>query len=206
MIRIALIDGPLDGPDTLARQHALAMRSAIRSNCPNAQIVPIPIFEDGLSTSLARVVAALDEAARRDAQVVHCSFGMARADITMTECLNRVLCTGARIVAARPARGTQTVWPASQPGVFSVQGDARCGPQSWSLLGRGDLWFGACPSLGADLAIAGASVAAAHFTGLLASQLARSVPPARAGDHMARTARFFGRERKNPRIAAGNHD
>lgn len=203
MIRIALIDGPLDGPASPARSHAAAMVRAIRRNGAPVEIRPFPVFDAGLSTSLARLLAALDAAAAEDPAIVHCSLGLPRLAPELAAALDRLLAAGTLVVAARPARGPDPVWPAAHPGVVAVQGDARCGPADCSALDPAQRWFGACPALPPPEPLAGASVAAAHFTGLLAFGLARGLTPDAVLAGLSVLARFQGRERRGAATPAG---
>ena len=195
MVAVALIDGPLDGPDTPARRHARAMAAAIGANCGAAEITAYPVFGGGLSTSAAKVARALAQAAQDGPQIVLCALGLPRADAGIVAALDRLIGAGAAVVAARPARGAAEIWPAAHPPVFAVQGDARCGPAQHSALGPGR-WFGACPVGAADPEVAGASAAAAHFAGLLAQALAQGAAPADLARRMEAGAAWTGRERR----------
>lgn len=171
MIDIVLIDGPLDGPDTPAQRHARAMVAAIeRQGSRSIAVHSLPVFTDRLTTSATRVSDALFESADRQPSIVLCSLGLPRRDSRMISALDRCVDAGVRVVASRPARSTQAVWPAAHRPVFAVQGDARCQPSQYSCLGP-ERWFGACPALDDQGVVAGASVAAAHFAGILARLL-----------------------------------
>lgn len=203
---IALIDGPLaaDTPGFSARMdlcelhpraaespaalHASHMAAAIRVNAPEARIFGLSIFPGRLSTSLATVAEALRRAAESEAEIVHCSFGHGEASPAMAEAVAAVLAAGKRLVASAPARGAP-VYPAGFDGVLSVQGDARCAPGQWSLLDLPGARFGACPG-GPGAPVRGASLAAAHFTGLLARACMDGGVEA-----MLRAPSFTGRER-----------
>ncbi|WP_435661361.1 hypothetical protein [Leisingera caerulea] len=181
---IALIDGPLaaETPGLAARMdlralhpraaespaalHASHMAAAIHANAPGGRILGLSIFPGRLATSLATVAEALRLAAESEAEIVHCSFGHAEASPLLAEAVAAVLAAGKRLVASAPARGA-SVYPAGCDGVLSVQGDARCAPGQWSRLDLPGARFGACPG-GPGAPVRGASLAAAHFTGLLA--------------------------------------
>ncbi|WP_116133488.1 hypothetical protein [Tropicimonas sp. IMCC34043] len=204
MIRLALIDGPLDGPETPARLHATAMVRAIRRAGAAVEIQCFPVFDGGLSTSLDRLIRALAVARAAAPQIVHCSLGLPRAAVPLDAALEALLDTGALVVAARPARGLRPIWPAAHPSVFAVQGDARCGAPDHTALDPAQRWFGACPALPAPDAMAGASIAAAHFSGLLAADLERGGDPATVASRLAATARFHGRERRREPAPEGS--
>lgn len=208
MIRVALIDGPLrpDHPALVRRSvlrpgdmgaaeggHAAAMAAALLAGCPDARIENLVVFAGGLTTNAACVADAMEDA--RGADLVLCAFGMTRADPALALATARVLEGGAVIVAAAPARGAP-VFPAAFDGVVSVQGDARCGPTDWSRLDLPQARFGACPALAPHPGVAGASVAAAHFAGIVARHIAGGAPGADAIALIARTAPHQGRERR----------
>ncbi|MDC0657905.1 hypothetical protein N6L27_07865 [Leisingera sp. SS27] len=181
---IALIDGPLaeNAPglagrvdicamhpraaESPAALHARHMAVAIRANAPDAQISGFSIFSGRLATSLSTVTEALHRAAESEAEIVHCSFGLGEASPLLAEAVAAVLAAGKMLAASAPARGAP-VYPAGLEGVFSVQGDARCGAGQWSLLNLPSARYGACPGSPSS-PVRGASLAAAHFTGLLA--------------------------------------
>jgi hypothetical protein len=96
------------------------------------------------------------------------------------------------VVASVPARGAM-VYPGGYAGVIRVSGDARCAPGEISALGGDPADYGACPK-DMDGRLGGASFAAAHVTGLLASRLSESDQDPR--DLLDRLARFQGRERR----------
>lgn len=209
-LRLALIDGPL-GPDDPAldhavrlrpgdgphsRAHAAAMRAAILAGCPEARLLSLAVFGDRLATDAATIAAALDMAAALGAGLALCAFGMARPDPGLAAACTRLAASGCAIVAAAPARGGPA-YPASLPGVVSVQGDARCGPDQWSRLGPpAAADWGACPQAQGHEPAAGASTAAAHFAGRLAAALADSPSLDAALEHLRQTASFHGRERR----------
>lgn len=212
-MRIALIDGPLpaDHP-ALDRQvllrpgnaagpegaHAGAMADALLAHCPGARLTNLVVFGPGLTTSAGCVGAAL-EAARGSALVL-CAFGMARRDAALAAAVNRLAATGAAIVAAAPARGG-LAYPAAFDGVIAVQGDARCGPGDWSRLDLPHADFGACPALAGRAGIGGASVAAAHFAGLVAGRLSGGTDHRDLVEILGRAARYQGRECRTAAMA-----
>lgn len=207
MTRIALIDGPLavgrSGCTALldpsgeaviespAGQHAAAVAATIRAEAPEADILSIPVFHGKLSARIADLVSALELAADSDAAIVHCSLGLARDDAGVARAVAAL--AGRIVIASAPARGAP-VWPAALPRVFSVQGDARCGAGQWSVLKLPAADYGACPRAGNGAGIAGASIAAAHMTGILAHRAPATEDAARAW--LSASAAFHGRERR----------
>ncbi len=215
MTRVVLIDGMLPpgtpglvacealrpGEGDVAAAHALAMAAALRAGCPEALIVNLAIFGDGLATDAATVTRALQRSAALRPVLVLAAFGMARADAAMEAACAALGAAGACIVAAAPARGG-TVWPAAFTGVLAVQGDARCvAPDEWSHLALPQVDFGACPVAAGHEHARGASTAAAHFAGLLAKRLAGGLSAAEALKALRREARWQGRERRG--LSAG---
>lgn len=184
MSLVALVDGLLrpDHPafaeavdltgaavaESPAGRHALAMASAIGQGAPGARILSLAVFAGTLATRAEILARALSVAAEREVDIVHCSLGLARDDPGVAAAVARLLQKGAVVVAAAAARGGP-VWPAALPGVIAVQGDARCGPGEWSRLHLPTADYGADPRLAGDPAIGGASVAAAHLTGIIAA-------------------------------------
>lgn len=207
MTTVALIDGPLDpaDPRLVAREwfcreaggahaaaHAAAMRAAVAAGSAEARIANLVVFGDRLLTDAATVARALGRAAELAPEVVLCAFGLVRDDAEIAASCRRLVQRHILVVAAAPARGAR-VYPAALPGVVAVQGDARCGPETWSDLRLPHAAFGATPQLAGEAAIAGASVAAAHFAGHLAACAAR-VGAAHAVEEMRRRASHRGRE------------
>ncbi|AVO36324.1 hypothetical protein [Pukyongiella litopenaei] len=206
MMVVALIDGPLpvvmpacrhrhlhcqphpDADRSPAARHAGQMAAAIMRNAPGVAFDSHVVFPGHLNTFVVAVCEALERAARSDARIVQCSFGIARNPPELVRAVAAVRAAGKWLVASAPARGAP-VYPAGCDGVVAVQGDARCGPAQWSRLDLPHARFGACPT-GPDPAIRGASIAAAHFTGLLARE-----HDAGRADLMPQTAPFQGRER-----------
>ena len=207
MTLVALIDGPLapgrygcvgcldpvGAPvfDSPAGQHASAVAATLLAEAPGAEILSIPVFRGRLTAGVPDLVAALALAAETDAAVVHCSLGLARDDPRVARAVDAL--SGRIVLASGPARGGP-VWPAALPRVFSVQGDARCGPGEWSVLGLPTADYGACPRSEDGGRIAGASIAAAHMTGILAARGDLAEDSARI--LLQEAAAFRGRERR----------
>lgn len=206
---VALIDGPLPpahpalagredviegaNADSPAGRHAAAMAAAILATAPATRIIGLAVFVGQLTTSAAALAAALERAAASEARIVHCSLGLPRPDEAVARAVAQLVAAGRIIVASAPARGGP-VWPAALPEVFSVQGDARCGPGQWSLLDLPTARYGASPRHDAKPEIAGASMAAAHLTGIIAASPWRDIADARAA--LDTKAAFRGRERR----------
>jgi hypothetical protein len=121
------------------------------------------------------------------------SFGLRHDPAVLRHAIAAAQPAGMSLVASVPARGA-IVYPGGYAGVIRVSGDARCAPGEISALGGDPADYGACPQdMGGRLG--GASfAAAAHVTGLLASQLSKTSCEPRV--LLDRLARFHGRERR----------
>lgn len=208
MTRVALIDGPLPAGlwgcvellcasgeaaiDSPAGRHAAAVASAIQAGTPGVEIISIPVFLGGLSARVESLVAAFGMAATSGANIVHCSLGLARNDPRVAKAVEAL--AGKVIVASAPARG-DPIWPAALPSVLSVQGDARCGHGEWSVLDLPTADFGACPHAPNAYGAAGASIAAANLTGILAKCSDADEETARA--FLRSAPKYQGREMRS---------
>lgn len=207
MIRIALVDGPLTGAQIAhgtaaqfcaddgtphAAAHAAAMAATIAHHAPEVEIVSAAVFPGRLATSVTILSAALDWLLEDPPEIVHCSFGLARPAQVLCARIAQLQEAGSVVVASAAARGVP-VYPAGFPDVVSVQGDARCAPDALSDLRLPHARFGACPIASAG-DIRGASAAAAHLTGLLATHWPGEA--SQALDALAPLVRFHGRERR----------
>ncbi len=209
-VLVALLDGPLpDGHPALkqrivlaegslhpaARLHAEAMAAAMMRSAPSIEIVNLQIFGPRLTTDAKALSDAFGTAAALKPQIVHCSFGLQRRDAAVAAAVAALQKLGAGVVAAAPARGGPS-YPAALPEVIPVQGDARCGPDDWSHLALPTALFGAHAQSLTTPEIRGASIAAAHLSGLLAAQLATGLTLAEAVAHLRAKAHFQGREHR----------
>ena len=181
--------------------HGSAVTRLIQDAAPEAELLHAQVFGARFTTSPALVAAGLDWLYGEGVALVSMSFGL-RADraVLGTAC-QAAAAHGILLVAAAPAQGP-SCFPAAYPEVLAVTGDARCAPGEVSdLQGRqADLgtWC-ASPERGGG-AIAGASVAAAHFTGLAARLLTAQPGLDRAAvlDHFRAQAIYRGPERRSP--------
>jgi hypothetical protein len=208
MIRVGLIDGalPLDWPGLeaqewfcrpdgadLATGHAEAMAETICAHAEDVQVFNAVVFPGQLSTSLGAVCAALSWLAENPPDIVLCAFGMARSTVELSVAVSRLQQAGSWIVGSAPARGGNA-YPAAFEGVLSVQGDARCAPEELSRLDLPHATFGACPTAFGRDDIRGASAAAAHLAGLLATSV--QMAETSAVDGLEIFTRYRGRERR----------
>lgn len=176
-----------------AGRHAAAMAAAILGCAPEVRIYSIAVLPGALTARSADLARALEAAGATGASIVHCSLGLARNDPDVARAAEELVAAGCSLVASAAARGGP-VYPAALPGVISVQGDARCAPHEWSHLALPTAAYGACPRLGADPSVVGASVAAAHLTGRLC--VLGATGPAAARRALEDGATYRGRERR----------
>ena len=100
--------------------HGTAVTAAIQELAPDADIVPIRVFRDGLRASALALTTAIVWAAHSGARVINCSLGTtnaAHADMFA----RAVAAAGAAHIVA-PATGPDGApcWPGQCPGVVAV--------------------------------------------------------------------------------------
>lgn len=153
--------------------HGTEVSKLICAVAPEAVLLHAQVFGGGFQTAPLLVAAALDWLADERAAVVNMSFGLAADREVLREACAAAAARGLVLIASAPARG-EACYPAAYPEVIAVTGDARCAEgEVTDLQGvQADLgtWC-ASPERGGGI-IAGASVAAAHLTGLTAALLA----------------------------------
>jgi subtilisin family serine protease len=172
--------------------HGTMVARIVLHHAPDAQLVCAQAFGPGARAAAADIAAALRWLAGERARLVNLSLGLRHDREILREAVAEALAAGLTLVAATPARGAPT-FPAAHPGVIRVTGDARCAPGEVSALGGEPAHWGAC-ARDLDGVPGGASLAAAHLTGLLALGLERGESDPLAV--LRRAARFHGRERR----------
>lgn len=208
MIRVGLVDtgiGPaLAGSITAAQAftgvplaedghgHGTSVAGIVLHHAPEAQLLNAQAFGPRARAEATAVAAALRWLIAERARVVNLSLGLARDRDVLRAAVVDALAQGLILIASAPARGAP-VYPAAYRGVLRVTGDARCAPGEVSALGGAPADYGACPR-NLEGAPGGASIAAAHITGLLARGLATG--DADAAEILGRAVRFLGRERR----------
>jgi hypothetical protein len=206
VIRVGLVDSAVDralaGSIAAAKSftdvgahacgHGTTVARIVLHHAPAARLLCAQAFGPGGRTEAAAVAEALRWLTAERAHLVNLSLGLAHDRENLRAAVADALAAGLILVASTPARGVP-VYPAAYPGVLRITGDARCGPGEISALGGEPADYGACVR---DLegAHGGASLAAAHVTGLLAGGLAS----ADAGAILERAVRYHGRERRRP--------
>lgn len=154
--------------------HGTFVTRLIAEMAPDATLLHAQVFGARFTSAPALVAAGLDWLNDQAVEIISMSFGMPHERAVMRDACERAIAEGRLLVAAAPAQG-RPVYPAGWPGVIAVTGDARCKVkgETSDLLGQ-QADFGtwcASPEQGGG-AIAGSSVATAHFTGLIATYLA----------------------------------
>jgi len=147
--------------------HGTQTATAILSHLPQAQLCVAKVFSEGLATSALQVTSALEWMIEQDVKLVNMSIGLISDRTSIRNVCKEASARGIVLVASSPAHG-EAVYPASYSSVTSVTGDARCAEHQCSYLYSSQAEFGACVRSKTQ-GIAGASIAAAHFTGLIAN-------------------------------------
>lgn len=181
--------------------HGTVVTQLVRGQVPEAQLLMAQVFGRRGATTAVQVAAALYWLLEQGVDLVNCSLGLRADRPVLRDACREVVGSGVILCTSSPAIG-QTVYPASYPGVVSVTGDARCQPAEWSWLQGDRAEFGAAVGKGAE---AGASMACARFSGLLAAHWTAH-PRLEAGQllgHFRQMASRTGPQRREP-LCAGN--
>jgi len=127
-------DGTLHEDYTDRLGHGTAVTAAIREKAPNAEILAIKVFWRALSTDIATLVHALDEAAARGASVINLSLGTSRMQHRelLEAAVARARAQGAFIVAANDDGGVRWL-PGSLEGVVAVRADWACDRAAYTV-------------------------------------------------------------------------
>ena len=207
MIRVGLVDTGVDrslagsiaaaktftgaplGEDASA--HGTTVARIVLHHAPHARLLCAKAFHPGGRAEAAAVAEALRWLVEGRARLVNLSLGLAHDREILRAAVADAIAHGVVLIASTPARRAR-VYPAAYPGVLRVTGDARCGPGELSALGGEPADYGAC-ARDLDGTPGGASLAAAHVTGLLARGLTTGTDAAMI---LERAVRFHGRERR----------
>jgi subtilisin family serine protease len=172
--------------------HGTTIARIVLHHAPDARLLSAQAFGPQGRAEGAAVAEALRWLIAERARLVNLSLGLPHDRDVLRAAVAEALAAGLILVGSTPARGV-VVYPAAYPGVLRVTGDARCAPDELSALGGEPADYGACPR---DLegTPGGASLAAAHLTGLLALGLTAGSDAAAI---LGRAVRFQGRERRS---------
>jgi subtilisin family serine protease len=107
--------------------HGTAVTAAIREKAPAAEILAIKVFWRSLSTDIATLVRAIDEAADRGAALINLSLGTSRMQHRelLEAAVGRACGRGALIVAANDDAGVRWL-PGCLEHVVPVRADWAC--------------------------------------------------------------------------------
>lgn len=183
--------------DTGNLDHGTAVARTILDREPGVVLLSAQVFRHGRPGIPAVVAAGLDWLVDSGARIVNMSFGLLHDRKALRAACGTALDRGVLLVASAPARGP-VVYPAAYPGVIRVTGDARCAPGELSWLGNVRADFGGCvggPGHRPHDAGAGASLAAAHFSGELARVLSKTASSREALTILRRSCSYIGGER-----------
>ena len=117
-----LADGTLEQGDDAALDrvgHGTAVTAAIQELAPQALILPIRVFREGLRASPRALIAALDWANAQSADLINLSLGTTNPAHSDHFAAAAARIT-ARIVAPRMTADDTPCWPGMLPGVIAV--------------------------------------------------------------------------------------
>ena len=177
--------------------HGTAVTAAIREKAPNAEILAIKVFWRALSTDIATLVRAIDEAADRSASVINLSLGTGRMQHRelLEAAVARARAQGALIVAANDDGGVRWL-PGCLEHVVAVRADWACERNAYRIEIVEDRPMLATspyprgiPGVSRERNLNGVSFAVANATGFVARALeaTRQGP----GPHPADIAKLF---------------
>jgi hypothetical protein len=133
--------------DTLDRLgHGTAVASVIHHLAPEAEIVPVKIFDDQLATNLPIILRAVDWCLGQNIQVINLSLGTTNQNHrdSFEKMAERVIASGAVLVSAYAMKETRLL-PGQLPGVVGVVADPTCDPAGYSIIREQKTAFGALP-------------------------------------------------------------
>jgi hypothetical protein len=158
--------------------HGTAVAAAIQEKAPDAELYAVKVFDAGLRTEIAALLAALDWATREGIELVNLSLGTAEGkhEAALREAVDAASAAGVLIVSALgPIEGPHLL-PGALPGVVPVHLDWSCpreevrpgllGDRTWACGASG--YPRPIPGVPPERNLKGPSFAVANVTGLLA--------------------------------------
>jgi subtilisin family serine protease len=127
-------DGTTTGEYIDRLGHGTAVAAAIREKAPDAEVLAIKVFWESLSTNVATLVRAIDEAAARGVDVINLSLGTsvpAHRDV-LADAVARARRLQALVVAAHDDGGIRWL-PGSLDDVISVRADWTCARDAYGI-------------------------------------------------------------------------
>ena len=187
----ALREGPLTA-DGLG--HGAAVIASLTTEAGDAELHLAQVFDGRGQTSALQLAAAIHWLIEQDVALINLSLGLRQDRPLLRQACAAASDAGILLCASSPAQGA-AVFPAAYPQVLRITGDARCAPGQWSWLDSAQADFGAPVRAGSGMA--GASVACAALSGLVAAFLRREPGAGREAvlDYLRRGAAFLGPER-----------
>ncbi|MFG0393058.1 S8 family serine peptidase [Pseudomonas sp. zbq_4] len=190
--------------------HGTVVAEIIRRSCPNAELIYAQVMFDKPVTSALRIAAALDWFANPEAtpkaDILCMSFGVAADRDVLRHAVFRAAGAGIVQIASVPASrlSDSKCYPGDYQMVIAATGDARCAWDEVSELNQSvfGVWSNS-PERG-GCGAAGASIAAARLTGLVAAQFyecGRLLPHQKIIYRLLSMASYRGAERRTRRRA-----
>jgi hypothetical protein len=158
--------------------HGTAVAAAIREKAPDAELIPVRVFDRTLTTTAAALADAILWAAGAGARLVNVSLGTRNPahQGLLEAAIHAAQSQGAIVIAAAAWQGEPCL-PGSLAGAIGVLGDADC-PRATLQLGPalgGPLYASPfprrIPGVPEQANLSGVSFAVANVTGLLAGLL-----------------------------------
>jgi len=146
--------------------HGSRIADCVLAHTSNVELVIAQVFFERLTTSVAQLVAAMEWLLQQRVSMINLSLGLTNDHPQLRQLCDRAQGLGIDLVASSPAHGAM-VYPAGYDSVWAATGDARCELGEFSYLNNQQALFGAS-SKSIDGYVGGASLAAAHITGILA--------------------------------------
>jgi subtilisin family serine protease len=169
-----------DSADSIDRLgHGTAVAAAIREKAPDAELFAVKVFHQALSTSIERLVSAIDWAAHHQMHLVNLSLGTANPEheAALRAAIGRA--GTVLIVSAREDGGVRWL-PGSLPGVLPVDLDWTCPREEYRYengVFRASGFPRPIPGVPPGKNLHGLSFAVANMTGF-AARVVESAPAA----------------------------
>lgn len=118
--------------------HGTAIAALIHALAPSAQLMAVRIFDRTLTTSIHRVIRAIDWCLQNGVRIVNLSLGTVNPDhrAVFAAAVERVANAGAVLVSAYEMNG-QTMLPGCMPRVIAVVADPACPRDQYRCVERG---------------------------------------------------------------------
>ncbi len=160
--------------------HGTAIAALIHALAPAAELYAVRVFDRSLTTSIRRVMRAIDWCLDNEIQIVNLSLGTMNPAhrAAFAAALERVQAAGVALVSAYEMNG-QPMLPGCMPGTIGVTADADC-PREWfgCTEREGKMVFSAppypreIPGVRRERNLHGVSFAVAHISAHLARRRA----------------------------------